>query len=408
MLVQAGSTDVTTYFQLRNTDGTDATGLTITNIDLQYTRSGASPAAKVDATALGAANSSHSDNTAIEIDATDQPGLYRVDWPDAAFASSAREVILTVKCTGVRTESLRVQLTGFDPAVAYATATALAALETKVDTIDDFLDTEIAAIKAKTDNLPSDPADASDIASSFTTVNGKLDTIDDFLDTEVAAIKAKTDNLPSDPADASDIASSFTTVNTKLDTIDDFIDTEVAAIKAKTDNLPSDPADASDISASFSTVNGKLDTIDDFLDTEVAAIKAKTDNLPSDPADASDIAASFSTVNTKLDTIDDFIDTEIGALTTAVDALPTASEVNAEVLDVMRTDTFAEPGQGTPAATTSMGAKIDYLYQSMRNKTEQTSSELKVYLDNGSTVARKAAVSDDGTTATRGEFITGA
>ena len=38
------------------------------------------------------------------------------------------------------------------------TAGDLAAL---INTIDDFLDTEIAAIKAKTDNLPSDPADES-------------------------------------------------------------------------------------------------------------------------------------------------------------------------------------------------------------------------------------------------------
>jgi hypothetical protein len=55
--------------------------------------------------------------------------------------------------------------------------------------------TEIVAIKAKTDNLPSDPADASDIASSFSAVNTKLDTIDDFLDTEVAAIKVVTDRI---------------------------------------------------------------------------------------------------------------------------------------------------------------------------------------------------------------------
>lgn len=74
------------------------------------------------------------------------------------------------------------------------------ASQASLDTVDDFLDTEVAAIKAKTDNLPSDPADASDIAGAFTTVNSKLDAIDDFLDTEVAAIKAKTDNLPASPA----------------------------------------------------------------------------------------------------------------------------------------------------------------------------------------------------------------
>jgi hypothetical protein len=56
-------------------------------------------------------------------------------------------------------------------------------------------------------------------------------------DGNVTAIKAKTDNLPSDPADASDIAAAFSSLNTKVDTIDDFLDTEVAAIKTKTDQL---------------------------------------------------------------------------------------------------------------------------------------------------------------------------
>lgn len=111
MIVTAGSTDVTTYWHLRlAADGTDATGLTITNFDLQYVRSGVAPAAKVDATALAATDSAHGDNQAIEIDATDQPGVYRVDWPDAAFAAGVREVILTVKVASVFTESLRVQL----------------------------------------------------------------------------------------------------------------------------------------------------------------------------------------------------------------------------------------------------------------------------------------------------------
>ena len=111
MIVTKDSTDVTSYFHLRlAADGTDATGLTVTNMDLQYCRSGATPAAKVDASALGAANSAHADNSAIEVDATDTPGLYRVDWPDAAFATGVDEVILTVKVATAFTESLRVRL----------------------------------------------------------------------------------------------------------------------------------------------------------------------------------------------------------------------------------------------------------------------------------------------------------
>jgi len=111
MNVTGGNTDVTTYFQLRNVaDGTDATGKTITAFDLSYTRSGAATAAKVDATALAAADSAHADNKMIEVDATDAPGLYRVDWPDAAFAAGVRVVILTVKHADIQTSSKEIEI----------------------------------------------------------------------------------------------------------------------------------------------------------------------------------------------------------------------------------------------------------------------------------------------------------
>ena len=55
--------------------------------------------------------------------------------------------------------------------------------------------TNISAIKTKTDALPSDPADASDVAAAIAAISAKIDTVDDFLDTEIAAIKAKTDSL---------------------------------------------------------------------------------------------------------------------------------------------------------------------------------------------------------------------
>jgi hypothetical protein len=88
---------------------------------------------------------------------------------------------------------------------------------------------------------------AADMASSFTTVNGSLTTLAGYVDTEVAAIKAKTDNLPTDPADASDLAASFATVNATLSTLSGYVDTEVAAIKAKTDLIPATPVTVGDI-----------------------------------------------------------------------------------------------------------------------------------------------------------------
>lgn len=82
-------------------------------------------------------------------------------------------------------------------------------LATAITAVDDYVDTEVAAIKAKTDNLPADPADASDIAASLATITGYIDTevaaILAAVDTEVAAIKAKTDSLTFTTANQLDV-----------------------------------------------------------------------------------------------------------------------------------------------------------------------------------------------------------
>jgi hypothetical protein len=93
----------------------------------------------------------------------------------------------------VLTTRLPVQTTGAVPAVAAGSSGGLPLIGSAPLT---NLDASIAAVKAKTDNLPTDPADASDIAAAFGTVNTTLGAIAGYIDTEVAAIKAKTDNLP--------------------------------------------------------------------------------------------------------------------------------------------------------------------------------------------------------------------
>lgn len=83
------------------------------------------------------------------------------------------------------------------------------------------------------------------------------------------------------------------------------------------------------------------------------------------------------------------------------------SDVNAEVVDALATDTYAEPAQGAPAATTTLAVKINFLYKFLRNKVTQTSTTMSVFADDAATVDHKATVSDDGTTYTRGEIATG-
>ena len=94
--------------------------------------------------------------------------------------------------------------------------------------------------------------------------------------------------------------------------------------------------------------------------------------------------------------------TDLGGMSTTM-----KTQVNTEALDVLATDTYAEPGQENPAANTTLANKINYLYKAWRNKSEQTSTTYSLYDDAGSTVDQKATVSDNGTTAAKGEVGTG-
>ena len=90
--VENGATDVTVYFNLHDTDGTMLTGETVTTFDLYYIEDGAAISAKADATAHAAATDAHTDNEAFEIG----QGIYRVDFPDAAFDGGVKKRVQLV------------------------------------------------------------------------------------------------------------------------------------------------------------------------------------------------------------------------------------------------------------------------------------------------------------------------
>lgn len=89
-------------------------------------------------------------------------------------------------------------------------------------------------------------------------------------------------------------------------------------------------------------------------------------------------------------------------LDTQLDAIPTAAEINAEVVDALATDTYAEPS-AVPAATSSLKDKIGYLFAKSRNKRTQTATTETILRDDGSTTLGTSTKSDDGTTFTKGE-----
>jgi hypothetical protein len=109
------------------------------------------------------------------------------------------------------------------------------------------------------------------------------------------------------------------------------------------------------------------------------------------------------TVTTSLTT------TFTGNLSGSVGSLATQAkaDVNAEVVDALATDTYAEPAQGTPAATTTLAVKLGFLYKAWRNKSTQTATQYSLLNDDAATVDHKATISDDATTAIKGEIATG-
>jgi len=205
----------------------------------------------------------------------------------------------------------------------YATRTLTASLDPTAAEIRQEMDnnsTELAAIKAKTDNLPADPAGVSDIPTEDEIADQVWD--EDIADHLNAGSTGEAlDDASSSGTSPADIWSYSTrelTAGTK--------DAEIDAIKAKTDNLPSDPADVSDIPtviqiadqvwdellAGHTVVGSTGKALDDAAsgtgttpadvwayatrtltagtrDAEIDAIKAQTDLIPANPADVSDV-----------------------------------------------------------------------------------------------------------------------
>jgi len=433
MRVTPGSTDVSTYFVLRTAaDGTATTGATITDIDLQYCRSGAEPAAKVDATALAATDSAHGDNQAIEIDATDQPGLYRVDWPDAAFAAGVREVTLSVKLASSFTEHLRVELTpvesnlvemggvvqsatdlkdfadeGYDPATNKVQGVVLADTCT---TNTDMVGTDSAALAsvctegrlAELDaaNLPSDVDDVLADTGELQTNQGAWATAAGFalasVCTEGRLAELDAGNLPSDVDDVLADTGELQTNQGAWATATGFalasVCTEARLAELDAANLPAD-------------IDAILADTNELQTDDVPGLIAALNDLSNAQAEAA-CDAAFATYDPPTKAEMDAVHVTTDALIAALNDL-SAADVNAEVVDALATDTYAEPGQGTPAATASLAAKLGYLYKMLRNKKTTTATALNLFNDDASTVDQKATLSDDGTTFTQTELETG-
>ena len=112
MQVKKGSTDQTVYFPLHNdSDSKSKTGLVYNSAGAvaSYIRTRGTRTA-ISLATLAAADSAHADGGFKEVDGTNAKGLYRLDVPDAAFASGVDEVVIHIGFTDVFEESLSIEL----------------------------------------------------------------------------------------------------------------------------------------------------------------------------------------------------------------------------------------------------------------------------------------------------------
>lgn len=383
----------------------------------------------------------------IVVDATNMPGVYEIGLPDAVLASGADSVSVMLKgATNMAPLTLEIQLTDIDlhdsvrggmTALPNAAADAAGGLPiSDAGGLDlDAMNTAAVRLTAARAQIIDDWANGgrldlildiiaadttTDIPALIATAQADLDIITDTDGVILGAagvdliwdelmtghttnqtagkiLKGISEGWISAEASVNDASATTTSFITDLtNATDNFYNDTVLVFITGTLTGQSRP---------ITSYNGTTKTV--TFDEAFTSAPANADQfiiLNGHVHPVSEIVAGVvgDAVIAELTTQGDTNEAAIAALNNL-----SAAQVNAEMVDALATDTYAEPGQGAPAATTSIAAKINYLYKAWRNKTEQTATTLSIYDDAGTTVDQKSTVSDDATTATKGEIISG-
>lgn len=394
------SQEVALGYFLDSADGnSEETTLTIANTDIKLHKTGATTLANKNSG--GATHISNGIYYAV-LDATDTDTL----GPLVIFCHVAGALAVRVECLVVTSAAYDVMTAATGDAYARLGAPAGASVSA-----------DVAAVKAETASIQTDTNDIQTRLPAAL-VSGRIDAsvgamaTDTITSTALAASAVTEIQSGLSTLDAAGIRTAVGLATANLDTQLDALPTAAENADAIWDEALSGHATAGTSGKALSDVlvdtaeigaagagltalatQASVNTIDDFLDTEVAAILAAVDT---------EVAA----IKAVTDAIPD-----AGAMTSIATAASIAAlndistaEVNAQVVDALATDTYAEPGS-VPSATATLAAKIGWLYTLARNKVTQTSTTQTVRNDADSADIATATCADDGTTMTRSEFV---
>lgn len=230
--VVPSSTDVTVTFRvLDSTTFLPYESLTAASsgLALWYRKGATAALVGLTESTLAATTTAHTDGGLIHVD----DGVYRLDLPDAAVPTAEHEVttfggtatgyvilggaiigkpvevvsgslvaasvsgavgsvtgaVGSVGAGGITASSIAADAIGASELAADAVAEIQSglALASDLATLATYVDTEVAAIKAKTDNLPADPADQSQVEAAITAAQGALSVLIGALNDIAAA-----------------------------------------------------------------------------------------------------------------------------------------------------------------------------------------------------------------------------
>jgi hypothetical protein len=222
------------------------------------------------------------------------------------------------------------------------------------------------------------------LVDTGTTLDGKIDTIDSTVD----AILVDTAEIGAAGAGLTVLAT-----QASVNTIDDLLDTEIPALTTAVADLPTNAELATALGTADDAVLAAIAALNNLSQANIrTAVGLGSANLDTQLGDLPTNAE----LATALGTADDAVLAAIAALNNL-----SAAQVNAEVVDALATDTYAEP-TGVPAATASLASKIGRLHEALRNRIDVTATEKTFYNDAGAALYKKS-LSDDGTVYTEAE-----
>jgi hypothetical protein len=255
---------------------------------------------------------------------------------------------------------------------------------------------------------------ATDIVSSgaITTSGGAVSTVTTVATTTTNSDMRGTENA----ATAINLATVDSNVDLILTDTSTTIPATIATIDGNVDAILLDTAEIGVAGAGLTDLGGMSTAmkaevnveagiaISDYDGPTTAQMDARTLIASAYFDPAVDTVANVTTVATTT-TNTDMRGTDSAATAAGLAALNdlSSAQVNAEVLDVLTVDTFVEPSS-VPSATSSILAKIGWLFTLNRNKVTQTSTTQTLRNDGDISSIATSAVSDDGTTTIRNEY----